>query len=441
MVNYSYSLRSSWDMSLLRSVVAATQKSAQDLGLTPIALRNSALLAIADQIAQNQEQILSANAQDLAQADQLPFALAQRLKLDRHKVQGMIKGLQDLAKLPDPLNQRQIHRELDTGLILQRLTCPIGVIGVIFESRPDALVQIAGLAVKSGNGAILKGGSEALHSCQALMQAIHQGLREVGIAPQVLELVTTRAEILEILHMDDLIDLIVPRGSNEFVRYIQRNTKIPVMGHADGICHLFVDEFADLAMAVAVSVDSKVQYPAACNAIETLLVHQAIASEFLPQVVKALQGKGVELRGCDRTRQIVPDLIPAQESDWTTEYLDLILAIKVVDGLTEAIAHINQYGSRHTDAIITESVENAHTFQQRVLSCGVYHNCSTRFADGFRYGFGAEVGISTQKLPPRGPVGLEGLVTYKYYLNGKGQTVAEYSGAGAKTFTHIDLTE
>ncbi len=426
-------------MSSLRSVVLAAQRAGQDLGLTPIALRNSALLAIADHLAQHEEQILQANAQDLAQADQLPFALAQRLKLDRHKVQGMIKGLQDLAKLPDPLNQRQIHRELDHGLILQRLTCPIGVIGVIFESRPDALVQIAGLAVKSGNGAILKGGSEALHSCQALIQVIHQALSTVGIAPEVLQLVTTRAEILEILHMDDLIDLIVPRGSNELVRYIQANTKIPVMGHADGICHVFVDEFAEVEMAVAVTIDSKVQYPAACNAIETLLVHQAIAPRFLPQVVKALREKGVELRGCDRSRHIVSDLIPAQESDWTTEYLDLILAIKVVDSLNEAIAHINQYGSHHTDAIITESVENAQTFQQRVLSCGVYHNCSTRFADGFRYGFGAEVGISTQKLPPRGPVGLEGLVTYKYYLNGKGQTVAEYTGAGAKSFTHVDL--
>jgi len=428
-------------MSLLRAVVANTRKAAQDLGLTPIALRNSALLAIADQIAQQQAQILSANAQDLATADQLPFALAQRLKLDSHKLQGMIKGLQDLAKLPDPLNRRQIHRELDHGLVLQRLTCPIGVIGVIFESRPDALVQIAGLAIKSGNGAILKGGSEALHSCQALMQAIHQGLSAVGIAPQVLELVTTRAEILEILQMDNLIDLIVPRGSNELVRYIQSNTQIPVIGHADGICHLYIDEFADVAMALAVTVDSKVQYPAACNAIETLLVHQAIAPQFLPQAVQALQKQGVELRGCPRTLQIVPGLIPAQESDWSTEYLDLILAIKVVDSLTEAIDHINQYGSQHTDAIITESLDNAQTFQQRVLSCGVYHNCSTRFADGFRYGFGAEVGISTQKLPPRGPVGLEGLVTYKYYLNGKGQTVAEYAGAGAKSFTHIDLAE
>jgi glutamate-5-semialdehyde dehydrogenase len=441
MLNYSYSLRHNWDMSLLRAVVANTRKAAQDLGLTPIALRNSALLAIADQIAQQQAQILSANAQDLATADQLPFALAQRLKLDSHKLQGMIKGLQDLAKLPDPLNRRQIHRELDHGLVLQRLTCPIGVIGVIFESRPDALVQIAGLAIKSGNGAILKGGSEALHSCQALMQAIHQGLSAVGIAPQVLELVTTRAEILEILQMDNLIDLIVPRGSNELVRYIQSNTQIPVIGHADGICHLYIDEFADVAMALAVTVDSKVQYPAACNAIETLLVHQAIAPQFLPQAVQALQKQGVELRGCPRTLQIVPGLIPAQESDWSTEYLDLILAIKVVDSLTEAIDHINQYGSQHTDAIITESLDNAQTFQQRVLSCGVYHNCSTRFADGFRYGFGAEVGISTQKLPPRGPVGLEGLVTYKYYLNGKGQTVAEYAGAGAKSFTHIDLAE
>jgi glutamate-5-semialdehyde dehydrogenase len=426
-------------MSLLREVVANTRKSAQELGLTSLDERNSALLAIADHIAQHQDLILSANAQDLARADQLPFALAQRLRLDSHKLEGIIKGLQNLAKLPDPLNQRQIHRELDHGLVLQRLTCPIGVIGVIFESRPDALVQIAGLAIKSGNGAILKGGSEALHSCQALMQVIHGALQTVGIAPQVLELVTTRAEILEILQMDDLIDLIVPRGSNELVRYIQANTRIPVIGHADGICHLFVDEFADLEMAVKVTVDSKVQYPAACNAIETLLVHQAIAPKFLPVAAKALREQGVELRGCPRTLQIVPDLIPAQESDWTTEYLDLILAIKVVDSLTEAIAHINQYGSHHTDAIITESQENAQTFQQRVTSCGVYHNCSTRFADGFRYGFGAEVGISTQKLPPRGPVGLEGLVTYKYYLNGKGQIVAEYSGAGAKSFTHIDL--
>ncbi|MFN3926970.1 MAG: glutamate-5-semialdehyde dehydrogenase [Pseudanabaenaceae cyanobacterium] len=426
-------------MENLRSIVERTQQAGMSLGLLPLAKRNQALLAIAQNLEAETEQILRANAQDVAQAQNLPSALVQRLKLDLKKIKGMVKGLQDLAKLPDPLNQRQIHRELDENLVLQRLTCPIGVIGVIFEARPDALVQIAALAVKSGNGAILKGGSEALNSCQTLMAIIHRALQTVGIDPHVLELVTTRAEIMEILQMDDLIDLIVPRGSNEFVRYIQTHSRIPVMGHADGICHVYIDRAADLGMAVNITVDSKVQYPAACNAIESLLVHQEIAPQALPLVVQALREHKVEVRGCALSCQLVPDLIPAQERDWTTEYLDLILSVKIVPDLASAIDHINRYGSHHTEAIVTEDIHTAQVFQQRVNACGVYHNCSTRFADGFRYGFGAEVGISTQKLPPRGPVGLEGLVTYKYWLTGKGQIVADYTGENPRPFTHRDL--
>jgi len=244
---------------------------------------------------------------------------------------------------------------------------------------------------------------------------------------------------MAILQMDRQIDLIIPRGSNEFVRFIQANTNIPVLGHAEGICHLYVDRSVDIDRAVAIAVDSKTQYPAACNAIETLLIHQAIASQFLEQVVPALQAQNVELRGCTQTLKLCPNLNPATESDWSTEYCDLILAIKIVSSLEEAITHINTFGSKHTEAIATTNPDAAATFCSDVDAAGVFHNCSTRFADGFRYGFGAEVGISTQKMPPRGPVGLEGLVTYKYQLKGQGQIVADYSGNNPKPFTHIDL--
>lgn len=424
-------------MSNLRTLVTRTRQTSIDLGLLSIDRRNQALLEIGHQLRENQGQVLEANDRDISQADNLPLALAQRLKLDPKKLQGMIKGLEDLAKLPDPLHHRTIHRQLDENLILERISCPIGVLGVIFESRPDALVQIASLALKSGNGAILKGGREALHSCQILMTLIHRALEKMDIDPHSLELVTTRAEIMEILAMDDLIDLIIPRGSNEFVRYIQTHSSIPVMGHADGICHVFIDRSADPAMAIRVTVDSKVQYPAACNAIETLLIHQDIAEEILSRIVEALTAKQVEVRGCDQCLGIMPNLMPASDTDWTAEYLDLILAIKVVADLQEAIDHINRYGSHHTESIVTNDPRSAREFQQRVNSAGVYHNCSTRFADGFRYGFGAEVGISTQKLPPRGPVGLEGLVTYKYLLSGQGETVADYTMG--KSFLHRDL--
>ncbi len=422
-------------------IAQRTRAAAQALAMLPTEARNRAIAAIADALIEHQEAILAANQADCeaAIADQLAKPLFNRLKLDAVKLRGAIAGVRDVAQLPDPIGQIQIHRELDTGLVLQRITCPLGVLGVIFESRPDAVMQISSLAVKSGNGVILKGGKEAVRSCQALVTAIRAGLSHAGVDPDVVQLLTTREETRALLTLEGYLDLIIPRGSNAFVQFVQNHTRIPVLGHADGICHLYVDEAAAFDKAIAIAVDAKVGYPSACNAIETLLVHRAIAPTFLPQVAAALREKGVELRGDEQVQSLLPDVVPATEEDWATEYSDLILSIKVVNDVTAAIAHINTYGSRHTDAIVTESTAAAATFRAQVNSAGVYHNCSTRFADGFRYGFGAEVGISTQTMPPRGPVGLEGLVTYKYHLVGDGHVVATYSGASAKPFTHRDL--
>ena len=409
-----------------------TRLNARILGTLPTAARNQALESIAQALEVATPEILAANQADCAaaKADGISGALFARLKLDETKLKGAIAGVRDVAKLPDPVGTVQLKRELDTGLVLQRITCPLGVLGVIFEARPDAVIQISSLAIKSGNGVILKGGREAIRS--------RQGLEQAGIDSSVVQLLTTREETLELLKLDQYVDLIIPRGSNSFVQFVQDNTRIPVLGHADGICHLYIDRAADIAKAIAITVDAKTQYPAACNAIETLLVHQAIAPNFLLEVVNPLQVRNVELRGDARTLEIL-NIAPATEDDWATEYSDLILSIKVVSHLEAAIAHINTYGSRHTEAIVTEDPSTAATFMAQVDAAGVYHNCSTRFADGFRYGFGAEVGISTQKMPPRGPVGLEGLVTYKYQLEGTGHIVATYSGADAKPFTHQNL--
>jgi len=437
----------------LTDVIQKTRTAAIALAKLSQSVKNDALEAIAIALEQNAEVILTANQQDVtnAIAAQLPSPLIARLKLDANKLKSMVAGVRDVIRLDDPIGDRQIHRELDAGLILERFSCPLGVIGVIFEARPDAVTQIAALGIKSGNGVILKGGSEAVHSCEAIAKVMHDALdyiyqktqkeaqKEIqAVSPNVVQLLTTRAETLAILKMDKLIDLIIPRGSNQFVRYIQENTHIPVLGHADGVCHLYVDVAADIHKAIAIAVDSKTQYPAACNAIETLLVHSAIASEFLPLVAVALRERGVKLLGCDRTQKVI-DVFPATDEDWSTEYCDLILSIKVIDCLEEAIAHITTYGSKHTEAIVTENQAIADIFTSDIDAAGVYHNCSTRFADGFRYGFGAEVGISTNKMPPRGPVGLEGLVTYKYRLVGDGHIVADYVGASAKAFTHQDL--
>ncbi|VXD19483.1 Gamma-glutamyl phosphate reductase [Planktothrix serta PCC 8927] len=424
----------------LVDLAAKTRLAAQKLGILSTAEKNQAIEAIAQALEAAAPEIIAANQADChtAEAEGIPKPLYNRLKFDATKLNSTITGLRDVAKLPDPVGVVQIHRELDQGLTLKRITCPLGVLGVIFEARPEAVIQISALAIKSGNGVVLKGGKEAINSCQALVKAIRQGLSQTAVNPDAVQLLTTREEILELLRLDDYVDLIIPRGSNSFVKFVQDNTRIPVLGHAEGICHVYIDKLADIKKAIAITVDSKTQYPAACNAVETLLVHQEIASQFLLEAVTALQAKNVELRGDAKTLAIV-NIKSATEEDWLTEYTDLILSIKIVENLEAAIAHINTYGSGHTDVIVTEDQAAANTFLNQVDAAGVFHNCSTRFADGFRYGFGAEVGISTQQMPPRGPVGLEGLVTYKYQIVGDGHIVASYSGSNAKPFTHRDL--
>ncbi|MGF1514707.1 MAG: glutamate-5-semialdehyde dehydrogenase [Elainellaceae cyanobacterium] len=424
----------------LQSLAQRTRHAAQTLANLPTQQKNDAIEAIAQALARHADAITQANAADreTALADGLSKPLYGRLKLDAQKLAGAIAGVRSVGKLADPVGQVQIHRELDEGLVLTRVSCPLGVVGVIFESRPDAVMQISSLAIKSGNGVILKGGREAVRSCQAIVAAIQDGLRATAVPPEAVQLLTTREETLEMLTLDQEIDLIIPRGSNAFVRFVQENTAIPVLGHAEGICHLYLDAAADPRQAIAIAVDAKTGYPSACNAIETLLVHEAIAPALLPRVVEALREKEVALRGDEAARQIVA-MDAAEEQDWATEYSDLILAVRVVPNLEEAISHINRYGSRHTEAIVTGDDAAARQFLNQVNAAGVFRNCSTRFSDGFRYGFGAEVGISTQTMPPRGPVGLEGLVTYRYELVGDGHVVASYSGADAKAFTHRDL--
>ena len=423
----------------LIEIARQTRTSAGKLAILSTEDRNAALLTVAKALETATPEILAANQVDLKRAEEnnIAPALYARLKLGESKLQAAIAGVKDVAKLDDPIGINQIHRELDEGLILKRVTCPLGVLGIIFEARPEALIQITSLAIKSGNGVILKGGSEAINSCQVLTKVIRDSLESTKVDAAAVQLLTTREEIKQLLDLDKYVDLIIPRGSNSFVSYVQDNTRIPVLGHADGICHLYLDKAADLKKAIAITVDAKTHYPAACNAIETLLVHQDIAAEFLPQIAKALATEGVELRGDRETANII-EVKAADKHDWTTEYSDLVLAIKIVDSADSAIAHINQYGSKHTDAIVTEDTTTADKFQNLVDAAGVYHNCSTRFADGFRYGFGAEVGISTQQMPPRGPVGLEGLVTYKYKVTGDGHIAATYTGANAKPFTHRD---
>ena len=418
---------------------AAVRRAAMELGRKADSERQEALVAMADALQRHSETILAANRADLerAAAEGLAPTLLARLKLDGAKLAGAIAGVRQVAALADPVGRRQMHRELDTGLVLERITVPLGVVGVIFEARPDAVIQIAALAIRSGNGALLKGGREAMGSTEAILAAIKEGLAASAVSPASLEMLTSRQESLAMLKLDGLVDLIIPRGSNALVRYIQDHTRIPVLGHADGICHLYVDAAADGQQALRLALDSKTQYPAACNAIETLLVHQGIAPSFVPAAIAMFTAAGVELRGDEAACSLgVP--LAASEADWGTEYADLILNIKVVADLDAALAHIARYGSRHTDAICTDDETAAERFLKAVDSAGVYWNCSTRFADGNRYGFGAEVGISTQTLPPRGPVGLEGLVTYRYLLRGDGHIAADYA-SGASLFTHRDL--
>ena len=431
----------------LPQLARQTRQAARKLAVLSVEERNRAIDAIAAELEAAASNILASNAADCeaAEAAEIPQALYARLKLTETKLKGAIAGVRDVSRLPDPVGVVQIHRELDTGLELKRITCPLGVLGVIFEARPDAVMQIVSLAVKSGNGVILKGGKEAVRSCEALVQSIQDALAKTAVDPAVVQLLTTREETRALLELDEDVDLIIPRGSNSFVRFVQENTRIPVLGHADGICHLYVDRDAEIEKAVEIAVDAKTHYPAACNAMETLIVHNAIAPDFLPPAAVALQSRQVELRCDECSYQLLEaagfegTLQHATADDWSTEYSDLILSIRVVDALEAAIDHVNTYGSRHTDAIVTENEDVANDFLSLVDTAGAFHNCSTRFSDGFRYGFGAEVGISTQKMPPRGPVGLEGLVTYKYQVVGDGHIAATYSGDKARPFTHKNL--
>ncbi len=401
--------------------------------------RIKALNFMADYLEKNSKEILEANSEDYERAEKkgISNALLSRLKLSKEKLNLGIEGVRKVGDLADPVNQVQIKRELSKGLILERKTVPIGVLGVIFESRPDAVMQISSLAIRSGNGVMLKGGSEANLTNTAIVNALQQGLYESGLDKNGICLLTSRKDSMAMLNLEKFINLIIPRGSNELVKFIQENTRIPVLGHADGICHLFIDIEANLEMALSVALDSKIQYPAACNAIETLLVHKDIAPVFLEKAIPLFNSNDVKLIGDKRSVELGLKYEASLE-DWQTEYLDLILSIKIVDDLEEAITHIQKYSSKHTDGIITANSNTANQFMNVIDSAGVFHNCSTRFADGFRYGLGAEVGISTQTLPPRGPVGLEGLVTYKYFLKGDGNIVDDFS-SGKAIYTHKDL--
>lgn len=423
-------------MALTIDLAAQAKKASIAMAALSSDVKNNALAAIAKALQSKSAEIIAANKLDLEAAEKAKLAapLLKRLKFDESKLGEVTEGVESIIKLTDPVGETLAATELDKGLELYKVSCPIGVIGVIFESRPDALVQISSLCLKSGNSVILKGGSEAVNTNRILAQIINDASEKAGIPAGWIQLIESRAEVNEMLKLDKYIDLIIPRGSNEFVKYIMDNSNIAVLGHADGICHVYVDKDADLEMAVRVAADSKTQYVAVCNAAETLLVHESVAKVFLPKLKEALEALHVELRGCEKTQKII-SVIPATDIDWATEYLDYIFSIKIVSSFDEAIEHINTYSSGHTESIITSDKEAAKKFMSLCDSGNVFWNASTRFSDGFRYGLGAEVGISTNKIHARGPVGLEGLMIYKWKLFGNGDIVADYS-SGKKKFTH-----
>ena len=423
----------------IREKALAMKRVCPQMANTPVEIRNAALHKIAEAIEANKEEIKAENEADMAAAatNGIPDPVMKRLKFGDEKIADVLAELSGLAELPDPVGAVQLKRQLDEGLTLVRQTVPIGVIGVIFEARPDAMVQVASLCLKSGNCSVLKGGSEALRTNRILFSVIYRAALEAGMPEGCMMLAETHDDIDQLLKCDDAVDLLIPRGSNEFVRYIMDHTSIPVMGHADGVCHIYVDRDVDIDLAVRVILDAKTQYVAACNTVETLLIHKDAAEELLPKLAAAFKENNVELRGTPEVQQIT-DCADATEEDFRTEYLDLIVSAKTVENIDEAIDHINRFGSHHTDSILTKDDAAAEHFMDLVDSAGVYRNCSTRFADGFRYGFGAEVGISTGKLHARGPVGLEGLVTYKYKLYGSGQIVGDYA-SGTSQFHFKDL--
>lgn len=401
--------------------------------------KNLALEAIAAALESRKDEIIRINTEDYERSvsENLAAPLLKRLKFDSDKISQVVEGIRSLISMDDPVGECKMAKELEPGLDLYRISCPIGVTGIIFESRPDALVQISSLCLKSGNAVLLKGGSEASGTNRILASIIRDASEKAGIPAGWIQLLETRADVKEMFSLNEYIDLLIPRGSNEFVKYIMENSSIPVLGHSDGICHIYIHSDADMNKINPIVVDSKTQYVAACNSVETLLIHKDRAAEVLPGLKKALLEKDVELVGCERSREHI-DIAPATDEDWATEYVDYKLSIKIVDDFNEAVKHINRYGSGHTDAILTENEQLASSFMAKVDAASVFWNCSTRFSDGFRYGFGAEIGISTSKIHARGPVGMDGLMIYKYKLLGHGQTVDSFS-SGKKSFTHKDI--
>lgn len=411
----------------LRKVCPALSSSSQQA-------RNALLLEIARGLEKDKENIFKANEQDLENAKDLSPAVRSRLKFNEDKLMGVTGSLRDVAALEDPVGKVLMREELDNGLLLEKISVPIGVIGMIFEARPDALVQIASLCLKSGNCLVLKGGKEACLTNRALYESIVRSSSNQGFGGWI-ELLETHEDVAAMLKAEGLIDLLIPRGSNAFVRYVMQNTTIPVLGHADGLCTMYIDRDADLSKAVTCALDAKTNYPGACNSIENMLVHRDIAPSFIPLMVRAFEKAGVTVLGDEECRQFAP-CTPAADEDWDTEYLDLKISIKVVSSVEEAASFIARHTSHHTDAIITEDHKAERYFMEHVDSACVFCNCSTRFADGFRFGLGAEVGISTSKIHARGPVGLEGLMTTRFLLDGDAHVAGTYMGKDARPFTH-----
>ncbi len=429
-------------MSAVREIAEAAKRASRTLAPVSEQQKNIALAAMAKTLEKNAAAIFAANKEDVATASamlasgEISYSTLDRLKLNPLKLEEMARSVRSVESLADPVGHVLERTQLDDGLILEKITCPLGVLAVIFEARPDAVTQIAALALKSGNAVIMKPGKEVERTAKVLVDVLRIALGQSGIAEDAINLVFGRDAVQEMLGLTDLVNLVIPRGSQQLVEHIQANTRIPVLGHAEGICHVYVDKDADLEMALNIVDDAKTDYPSACNAAETVLVHEAIAREFLPRMAERLQAKNVRLRGCEKTHAILGDSVSPVE-DWHHEYSDLELAIRVVADVTQAIHHIHRYGSSHTETIVTHDATVAARFLNEVDSAGVYHNASTRFADGYRYGFGAEVGISTSKLHARGPVGLDGLTTYKYVLHGAGQVASDYRKGRA--FQHKKL--
>jgi glutamate-5-semialdehyde dehydrogenase len=423
-------------------VAEAAKRASRTIATLDEADRNAALEAMAKAIEDAIAELFAANASDLeiaqsfSAAEKLSPATLARLKLDEAKLREMAEQVRSVASLRDPLGRTLDAMELDAGLNLQKLSVPLGVLVVIFEARPDAVTQIAALAMKSGNAVILKAGKEVELTAGVLVRVLRAALAGQGLPEDAVSLVVGRERVAELLEMHALVDMVIPRGSKALVEYVQANTRIPVLGHAEGVCHIYVDREADEALALRVIDDAKTDYPAVCNAVETVLVHREIAAEFLPKLAERLRAHGVVLHGDDLVRQLLRGVEVEAVEDWHTEYGDLAISLGVVESMDAAIEHIHAHGSSHTESILTENHATAERFLREVDAASVMHNASTRFADGFRYGFGAEVGISTSKLHARGPVGLEGLTTYKYVLRGSGQIAGEYRGANARAFTH-----